>query len=77
MQCQRNEKVCHGNNISQILSIMAFLKRGDVDLHLHTYQILLSVTNIVEMGEGDEFSLIFLIKLKRYIIAMATIFVEY
>ena len=27
---------CHGNHISQILGQVAVLKRGDVDLHIHT-----------------------------------------
>ena len=44
---------------------------------INTYQHLLSVINIVEMGAGDIFFLIFPIKLILYMVAMVTILAEY
>ena len=48
VQCQHNH--------SRILGIIAFRKRGDVDAYIYTPN---TVINIVEMGEGDTFFLIF------------------
>ena len=43
----------------------------------HTYQTWPYMINIVGMGEGDTFALIFPIKLTLYNAAMATILVKY
>ena len=36
VQCQSNKNGCHGKCVNRILGKMAVLKRGDVDLHIHT-----------------------------------------
>ena len=49
VHCQRNENCYHGNYIKGIVVIIVFLKRGDVNLPTHTYQIWLSIINVIEI----------------------------
>ena len=35
VQSQRNKNGCHDKHISQILEVIAFLKREDAELHIH------------------------------------------
>ena len=66
-----------GEEISFLFTFLQFVHKMNHTHGCHGCQIWLSVINIVEMGEGDTWSLISPIKLAQYVVAMASILAEY